>query len=135
MYKNNIKKLKAFTLIEVLISLFVFIIIAGILTKIYITTIRTERIAYVLLRDENIVRNELETLARDIRMGVAFELNSQGDSLDYKTYYNNSWHRIVYKHDKEKFTIQKSVSDDHSYASNEYLTVVPENIKIDKLNF
>jgi len=84
------KKLKSFTLVEVLVSLFLFVIITGILTQIYISTVRSERIAYVLLRDENIIRNELEVLARDIRMGKSFNLNGTGDGLDYKTYYDNT---------------------------------------------
>ncbi|HRV32091.1 MAG TPA: prepilin-type N-terminal cleavage/methylation domain-containing protein [Candidatus Paceibacterota bacterium] len=129
------KKLKSFTLVEVLVSLFLFVVITGILTQIYIATVRSERIAYVLLRDENIIRNELEVLARDIRMGKSFSSNGSGDSLDYLTYYDNSWHRISYVFDAEHNTIRKSVSDDIEYVSNDYVIIIPENIKIDTLKF
>jgi len=139
MFKNKkskkINKLKAFTLIEVLVSLFLFITIAGILTQIYISTIRSERIAYVLLRDENIIRNELETLARDIRMGRDFKLD--GDtSLNYRTYYDGAWHRISYMFNSETLKIDKSVNNlDFDIVSSDYKQVVPSNIQVDMLNF
>ena len=125
--KNLKKKMQAFTLVEVLVSLFIFILIAGILTQIYISTIRSERIAYIMLRDENIVKNELEILARDIRMGREFM--AMGDRLEYKTYYDNGWHDISYVFNEEEATIEKKVDN------GDVKIVVPKNILIEKLNF
>jgi type II secretory pathway pseudopilin PulG len=146
------KKLKAFTLVEVLVSMFLFITIAMILTQIYVSTIRAERIAYILLRDENIIRNELESLARDIRMGREFFVEDGGNSLNYRTYYDertetddqtyyhDAWQRISYKFNKETLKIEKSIyniigSEDSKVVSSDYKQVIPDSIQIDSLNF
>ena len=78
------KKRKSFTLIEALVAVAMFMIVVTILINIYISTIRAERIAYVILRDSNVTQSVLETISRAVRMGSDFEIINN-DTLRFKT--------------------------------------------------
>jgi len=71
--------LSGFTLIEVLVAVGIFLMTIIALSQIFVTVIRSERVAYALLNNENNIRNALESMARTIRMGTNFDLpdNSQ----------------------------------------------------------
>lgn len=77
-YKNNILlyRKRSFTLIEVLIATSVFVLTIMVLSQIFISVIHSEKIAYSLLNTENVLRNNLELMARAIRMGTKFTSNS-----------------------------------------------------------
>jgi len=81
---KNYKSKKSFTLIEALMAVAVFMIIATILINIYVATVRAERIAYTILRDSDVVQNVLEVMSRAIRMGSDFEM-TDNTSLQFKT--------------------------------------------------
>ena len=74
----------SFTLIEALISVAMFMMITTILINIYVVTIRSERIAYTILRDSSVVENVLESTARAIRMGSKFKVINQ-NTLQFET--------------------------------------------------
>jgi len=78
------KKRNAFTLIEALMAVTMFMTITTILVNIYVATIRSERIAYTILRDSDVTQNVLETIARAIRMGSDFELTDK-NTLKFQT--------------------------------------------------
>jgi type II secretory pathway component PulJ len=78
------KKRNAFTLIEALMAVTMFMAITTILVNIYVATIRSERIAYTILRDSDVTQNVLESIARAIRMGSDFELTDQ-NTLKFQT--------------------------------------------------
>jgi prepilin-type N-terminal cleavage/methylation domain-containing protein len=63
---------KGFTLIEVLVATSIFVLTMMVLSQIFISVIRSEKLAYALLDTENIIRNNLEYMARAIRMGTKF---------------------------------------------------------------
>ncbi|MGC8651288.1 MAG: PilW family protein [Minisyncoccia bacterium] len=69
---NFKKKPKAFTLVEVLVSVGVFLMTIIAISQVFITVIRSERLAYALLNSENNIRNNVELMARAIRMGTNF---------------------------------------------------------------
>jgi type II secretory pathway component PulJ len=78
------KERKAFTLIEALMAVTMFMMITTILINIYVATIRSERIAYTILRDSDVTQNVLESIARAIRMGSDFETTDEGN-LKFQT--------------------------------------------------
>ncbi len=67
---------RGFTLVEVLVSVGMFLITIIAISQIFITVIRSERLAYALLNSENNIRNNLELMARAIRMGTNFQDNT-----------------------------------------------------------
>ena len=67
---------KGFTLIEVLIATSIFVLTMVVLSQIFINVMRSEKLAYALLDSESIIRNNLEYMARAIRMGTKFKLIS-----------------------------------------------------------
>ncbi|MBP8718410.1 MAG: type II secretion system protein [Candidatus Atribacteria bacterium] len=79
-FKN---KKSGFTLVEMLISVGIFVMTIMALSQIFISVIRSEKIAYALLNGENNIRNGLESVARTIRMGTKFDLSSDGETLKF----------------------------------------------------
>lgn len=76
-HQNFSKKNAAgFTLIEVLVSVVIFLMTIMAVSQIFISVIRSERAAYALLNSENNIRNNLELMARGIRMGTEFQDNT-----------------------------------------------------------
>jgi len=63
---------KGFTLVEVLVATSIFVLTMMVLSQIFISVIQSEKLAYALLDTENIIRNNLEYMARAIRMGTKF---------------------------------------------------------------
>lgn len=78
---NNCKK--AFTLIEVLVAVSIFLMTILALSQIFIAVIRSEKVAYALLAGENNIRNTLESMARNIRMGTNFVVDNNKIEFDY----------------------------------------------------
>lgn len=74
------KNLGGFTLIEVLVSVVIFLMTIMAISQIFISVIRSERVAYALLNSENNIRNNLELMARAIRMGTEFQDNTSNFS-------------------------------------------------------
>jgi len=70
---------RGFTLVEVLVSVGVFLMTIMAISQIFISVIRSENLAYALLNSENNIRNNLELIARAIRMGTNF---SQTDNTN-----------------------------------------------------
>jgi len=92
---NFKQKPKAFTLIEVLVSVGIFLLTIMAISQIFITIIRSERVAYALLNSENNIRNNLELMAKTIRMGKNFNPDDQELCFDY--YYEDSgWNCLCY---------------------------------------
>jgi Tfp pilus assembly protein PilV len=120
-----------FTLIEALISLFVFMVITTILMNIYIVTIRSERIAYTVLRDGNIVQNTLESMARSIRMGADFELFDGNTRLDFDTDEEKIPFKTSYKYNKETKKLQRA----RVLGRDGYINIIPDNIDIEGFEF
>lgn len=99
-------KKKGFTLIELLIATGIFVMVMVVLSQVYISIIRSERVAYALLSAENNIRNNLELMARSIRMGKNFIFD--GDKkvcFDY--YLDTSWKKVCYQYNN--FNIEQSI--------------------------
>ena len=77
---------EGFTLIEILVAISVFIVTLIAISQVFISIIHSERIAYGLLNIENIIRNNLEYMARAIRMGRQFSVSSDGQQICFKTF-------------------------------------------------
>mgnify|MGYP001291934194 CR=1 FL=1 len=126
-YISKQDKKQAFTLAEVLVSLFIFVIIASILMQIYVTTIRSERVAYTLLRNENIIRNVLEMIGRDIRMGQDFVV--EDDSISFSSFYDGFYHQIIYRYNSESNQIEKKEDE------GDFVALTPPEIDILRFRF
>jgi len=91
------KKYAGLTLIEMLVAVSVFVLTLTGLIQIYISSLRSERLAYDLLNAENSVRYAIELISRDVRMGQGFQLESS-NSLRFTTYYEGeSGQEVTYK--------------------------------------
>jgi len=91
------KKYAGLTLIEMLVAMSVFVLTLTGLIQIYISSLRSERLAYDLLNAENSVRYAIELISRDVRMGQGFNPGSS-NSLSFTTYYEGeSGQDVTYK--------------------------------------
>ena len=72
---------KGFTLIEVLVATSIFVLTMMVLSQIFISVIQSEKLAYALLDTENIIRNNLEYMARAIRMGTKFSSSPDNSQI------------------------------------------------------
>jgi len=107
---NFKKKQKAFTLVEVLVSVSLFAMAIIALSQVYISVIRSERVAYALLNSENSIRNSLEIMARSIRLGKDFEILSEaeGEKLCFNYYSEEIWKNTCYRFNVYDNTLEKS---------------------------
>lgn len=107
-------KFKAFTLVEVLVSVGIFLMTIIAISQIFITVIRSERIAYALLNSENNIRNNLELMAKTIRMGKYFDqvrlMSSGGKELCFDYYLDNQWQGLCYKFDNSSQILSRSLN-------------------------
>jgi len=96
--------LSGFTLVEVLVAVGIFLMTIIALSQIFVTVIRSERVAYALLNNEDNIRNALESMARTIRMGTKFTLTGSQLEFDYNVanecIINNNCDHIIYHFDK-----------------------------------
>jgi len=108
---NFKQKQKAFTLVEVLVSTGIFLMTIMAISQIFITVIRSERVAYALLNSGNNVRNNLELMAKTIRMGKNFQsLPSDKKELCFDYYLDNQWQRLCYKFDVSSRVLLRSLN-------------------------
>jgi|SRR5680860_699 len=114
--KNFKKKQKAFTLVEVLVSVSLFAMAIIALSQVYISVIRSERVAYALLNSENSIRNSLEIMARSIRVGKDFELTGNRRKICFEYFLEGRWQKTCYRFIKPHGTLEKS-SDDGPFES------------------
>jgi hypothetical protein len=127
---NFKKKPKAFTLIEVLVSVGIFLMTIIVISQIFITVIRSERVAYALLNSENNVRNNVELMAKTIRMGKDFEMSSGGEELCFKYYLDNDWQRLCYKFDGS--SLKRSLE---KLDNGDYKPLLDPQIKLNSSHF
>jgi len=110
---NFNKKQKAFTLVEVLVSVGIFLLTIMAISQIFITVIRSERVAYALLNSENNIRNNVELMAKTIRMGKNFSPISSDnkDELCFDYFLDNQWQRLCYKFDVSSQILSRSLKN------------------------
>ncbi len=104
---------KGFTLIEVLVSVGIFLLTIMAISQIFITIIRSERVAYALLNSENNIRNNLELMAKTIRMGKNFSLSPDSKELCFDYYLENQWQPLCYKFNRN---LEKSLNNGDYYS-------------------
>ena len=101
---------RGFTLIEVLVSVGLFLLTILAISQIFITVIRSERIAYALLNSENNIRNNLELMAKTIRMGKNFNLSSDKEELCFDYFLESQWQKLCYKFDVSSQFLSRSLN-------------------------
>ncbi len=118
MCKNTMnfkKKRKAFTLIETLVSVTVFMVALVILSQVYINIVRSERVAYALLNSENNIRNNLEIIARSVRMGKNFQLLNGNKELCFDYYLEGEWQKTCFRFNPDIKNLERSYKDSAYY--------------------
>lgn len=123
------KKQKGFTLVEVLISVGLFIMVIIALSQVYISVIRSERIAYALLNSENNIRNSLEIMARSIRLGKDFEYTGNGRKICFQYFLDGYWQNTCYRFNESSDTLEK-LSGEGPFAS-----ILDPQLKVNHLQF
>jgi len=101
---------KGFTLIELLIATGVFVSVMVSLSQVYIAIVRSEQVAYALLNTENNIRNNLELIARSIRMGKNFEVLGNGQKICFQYFLEGTWSEFCYEYGEDnnkKFNIKQ----------------------------
>ena len=123
------KKQKGFTLVEVLVSVSLFIMAIITLSQVYISVIRSEIIAYALLNSENNIRNSLESIARSIRLGKDFEPTGNGRQICFQYFLEGYWQKTCYRFNEPHGTLEK-LSGDGPFAS-----ILDPQLKVNYLQF
>jgi hypothetical protein len=133
---NFKKKPKAFTLIEVLVSVGIFLMTIIVISQIFITVIRSERVAYALLNSENNIRNNVELMAKTIRMGKYFDqvrlMSSGGKELCFDYYLDNEWQKLCYKFDDFSQRLERSLE---KLDNGDYKPLLDPQIKLNSSHF
>ena len=124
----SIKKFKGFTLIEILVATGIFVAVMVVLSQVYLAIIRSERVAYGLLNAENNIRNNLEVIARSLRMGKNFESIDNGICFDY--YLDTDYQQVCYQYNNSNSNIEQRIGEDSNYEP-----LFDPNLKITKANF
>jgi prepilin-type N-terminal cleavage/methylation domain-containing protein len=100
-------KARGFTLIEVLVSVFIFAMVIIVISQIYIAVLRTERVAYALLNSENNIRNNLEVIARSIRVGKNFIVSENQKEISFDYFSEGSWGTMEYRFNENENNLEK----------------------------
>jgi len=116
------QNLGGFTLVEVLVSVSLFVMTMIVLSQIYISVIRSERIAYALLNSENNIRNSLEIMARSIRVGKEFQILSDNKELCFDYPIEGDWEKYCYRFDND--TIERS------HGSDPYMSMLDPSLEV-----
>ena len=98
------------SLIEVLVSVGLFLLTILAISQIFITVIRSERVAYALLNSENNIRNNVELMAKTIRMGKNFILSSDKEELCFDYFLENQWQKLCYRFDVSSQVLSRSLN-------------------------
>lgn len=99
--KNN----KGFTLIELLVAFFAFSVIALVMTTVSVSVIKAQRQAFALQNIQENSRYVIETMGKEIRMGLINSgsgsglsslniTNSDGENVDYRFTSNKLQRRV-----------------------------------------
>ncbi len=124
----TIKKFKGFTLIEILVATGIFVSVMVVLSQVYLAVIRSERVAYGLLSAENNLRNNLEIIARSLRMGKNFELVDNGNGICFDYFLDNQWKEVCYQYNQQN--IEQRIGKNADYEP-----LFDPNLKIIKAKF
>ena len=126
---NLKKRRKAFTLIEVLVSVGLFAMAMIALSQVYISVIHSERVAYALLNSENSIRNSLESMARSFRLGKNFECTGYGRKICFEYFLEGRWQKICYRLDETYGTLEKQSED------GPFVSILDPELKVNHLQF
>lgn len=107
----KLNKSKGFTLIEVLVSVFIFMMVIVVVSQVYIAVLRTERVAYALLNGENNIRNNLEIIARSIRVGKDFTVFDNNTKISFEYFSEGRWEKMEYRFNENEKNLEKLVDE------------------------
>jgi len=133
------EKTKGFTLVEILIATGIFAMVMITLSQVYISIIKTERIAYALLNAENNIRNNLEIIGRSVRMGKNFELTNDdiGSKLCFDYRLDNEDQRWCYQYYKDSKKLFQIIikSEKESEKESETLEMLDPSLSLENFHF
>ena len=103
------RKSRAFTLVEVLVAMTIFVGTLILMSQIYVSAMRSERVAYSLLQNDESVRYALDYMSKTIRMGKDFT-SPDSSTLSFNYYYvdptgfQTGWQPISYSFQNDSIT-------------------------------
>ncbi|MDD3491818.1 MAG: prepilin-type N-terminal cleavage/methylation domain-containing protein [Candidatus Pacebacteria bacterium] len=110
-FLNN--KRKGFTLVEVLVSVGIFVMIVMAISQIYIAVLHSEQVAYALLNSENNIRDNLEFMARAIRMGKEFQVSSDKKEISFEYFSGKQWETVRFYFNESNNNLYKQDLDNN----------------------
>ncbi len=126
--KNSEKLLyestKAFTMVELLVAMSLFIIFTVIASGSFVRALRTQRAIVSLIAANDNASLVIEQIAREIRTGSNFSLS--GNDLVFTNAYNIT---VTYRLDTETNVIKRSEE------GNDFKPITADNVKVNSLNF
>jgi len=116
-------KRKGFTMVELLVSMSLFVIVISITSGVFIRSLRTQRISVALIAANSNVSLAIEQMAREMRTGQNFSV-SGGSEISFT---NASGEAVVYR--LANSAIERRI------GTGDYKKITASNVVIENLNF
>lgn len=130
----NTKYRRGFTVVELMVSMGLFVILAALASGTFIQTLRTQRMITDLSAANDNATQTLERIAREIRTGFIFSTPSE-DVLKFINYEGNAVTYKLINNGKPHGSIGKCVGDTGCDADGGFKLITPPEVKIQKLKF
>jgi len=119
---NHIMK-KGFTIIELMVSMSMFLVLIGVATGTFLETLRTQKIITELSAANNNATQAVEQIGREIRTGYSFEQSTTPDILKFVNYKNEI---VTYKLDNNSIV--------KSNDGNTWNAITAPEVKVKRFN-
>ncbi len=114
---------KGFTIIELMVSMSMFLVLIGVATGTFLETLRTQKIITELSAANNNATQAVEQIGREIRTGYSFEQSTTPDILKFVNYKNEI---VTYKLDNNSIV--------KSNDGNTWNAITAPEVKVKRFN-
>ena len=118
---------KGTTLVELIVSITLFLTVISIMVPTLFTTIRMQRNINGLVRMHNSLSYSMEYIAKEIRTGKKFQPQSPDKSFIRFTNYHNE--DVTYQFDSVRHTLTRQIAGQNSFA------LVSSDVKLNDFQF
>ncbi|MDE2000963.1 MAG: four helix bundle protein [Patescibacteria group bacterium] len=116
---------KGFTLVELLVTMTLFLVVVSIATSVFISTLRTQRETVALIAANSNASLTLEQMSREIRTGTGFVM--KGSDLAFTNAKSES---VEYHLDSGTHTLQRSTD-----GGATFLPLTADNVSVQRATF
>lgn len=121
---KNLKKLKAFTIVELLVAMGLFVVLIGISTGGFIKALQTQKAIVGLMEANDNANLALEQMAREIRTGYNFSKIS-----DTELQFVNQRNEVVWYRLNEE-AVERGTEKEGVVSQRIYKKITADNVKI-----